>query len=216
VKPYYEEAGITIYHGDCREILPAAIASLDLPSCIIADPPYGVGKDYGEGSKDDLATFQWAVELVADAGLPASVHMSVSRLYDLPRRPQWTAVWNKPLGMSGLIAYPIYPHWEPIAFYNIKGDYAGNNGHRSDVYEFMPIRADKEGHPTPKPEGLAAELIRFFNTYVVIDPFSGSGTTLVAAKNLRYSAVGIEIEEKYCEIAANRLRQSVLNFEGVA
>ena len=89
---------------------------------IIADPPYGVGKDYGDASKDDLVTFQWAVELVADSGLPASVHMSVSRLYDLPRRPQWTGVWNKPLGMSGLIAYPVYPHWEPIAFYNIKGD----------------------------------------------------------------------------------------------
>lgn len=216
MKPYYEEAGITIYHGDCREIFPELLSSLLLPACVIADPPYGVGKDYGELSKDDLETFVWAVEMIADSGVPSSVNMSVSRLYDLPRRPQWTGVWNKPLGMSGLIAYPIYPHWEPIAFYNIKGDYAGNKGHRSDVFTFMPERAFGSGHPSPKPESLSAELIRFFNQYVVLDPFMGSGTTLVAAKNLGREAVGIEIEERYCEIAANRLRQSVFQFEETA
>jgi site-specific DNA-methyltransferase (adenine-specific) len=216
VKPYYEHAGITIYHGDCREFMGPITEHLDLPGCVIADPPYGVGKDYGCLSKDNLSTFRWAVALVADSGLPASVHMSVSRLYDLPRRPQWTGVWNKPLGMSGLIAYPIYPHWEPIAFYNIKGDYAGNNGHRSDVYTVLPIRPDPEGHPSPKPEALTAELIRFFNTYVYIDPFMGSGTTLVAAKNLGRKAIGIEIEERYCEIAAKRLSQEVFDFEETA
>jgi DNA modification methylase len=207
MKPYYEEDGITIYHGDCREILPQIRGD-----CIIADPPYGVGKEYGDLSRDDLATFQWAVELIADFGLPASVHMSVSRLYDLPRQPQWTGVWNKPLGMSALIAYPIYPHWEPIAFYNIKGDYAGNNGHRSDVFTFIPARAQDSLHPSPKPESLVAELIRFFNRETILDPFMGSGTTLVAAKNLRRKAIGIEIEERYCEIAANRLRQEVFQF----
>ena len=203
--PYYDHNGITIYHGDAREILPTQTGD-----CIVADPPYGVGKDYGPLSKDNLATFQWAVEMVADFGLPASVCMSVSRLYDLPRRPQWTGVWNKPLGMSGLIAYPIYPHWEPIAFYNIKGDYAGNNGHRSDVYTYMPERAFGSGHPSPKPEGLMAELIRFFRAKVVLDPFAGSGTTLRAAKDLGRRAIGIEVNEAYCQIIVRQLAQGVL------
>jgi site-specific DNA-methyltransferase (adenine-specific) len=213
--PYYEQDGIAIYHGDCREILPHLPG---LPGdCIVADPPYGVGKNYGDLSFDDLATFQWAVALVADSGLPASVHLSVSRLYDLPRRPQWTGVWNKPLGMSGLIAYPIYPHWEPIAFYNIQGDFSGNKGHRSDVFTFSPENASVSGHPSPKPESLAAELIRFFNRETVLDPFMGTGTTLVAAKNLGRKAIGIEIEEKYCEIAAKRLAQTIMKFpEGEA
>lgn len=184
----------------------------DAFDAIIADPPYGVGKDYGDLSTDDVATFQWAVSLVADAGLPASVCMSVSRLYDLPRRPQWTGVWNKPLSMSGLIAYPIYPHWEPIAFYNIKGDFAGNKGHRSDVFTFAPTRADADGHPTPKPESLMAELIRFFGRKRICEPFMGSGTALLAAKNMGVEGVGIEIEERWCEEAAKRLQQEVMVF----
>lgn len=210
MKPYYERAGITIYHGDCHEILP----QLEY-DCIIADPPYGVGKDYGELSSDDLPTFQRAVELIADAGKPAAVCMSVSRLYDLPRRPQWTGVWNKPLGMSGLIAYPIYPHWEPIAFYNIKGDYAGNNGHRSDVFTFTPARAQDSEHPSPKPLPLMAELLSFFRPKIAVEPFMGSGGMVMAAKRMGIRAIGIEIEEKWCELTARRLSQEVFDFSAV-
>ena len=209
MKPYYEHAGITIYCGDCREIVP----QLEF-GAVVADPPYGVGKEYGHAFVDDVATFQWAVCLVADTGRPASVCMSVPRLYDLPRRPQWTGVWAKSLSMSGLIAYPIYPHWEPIAFYNIKGDFAGNKGHRSDVFESMPEAARNFDHPTPKPVDLMKQLIAFLPTKgSILDPFMGSGTTLVAAKNLGRKAIGIEIEEKYCEIAAKRLAQEVFDFK---
>ena len=207
IKPYYNHNGIVIIHGDCREILPTLRGD-----CIIADPPYGVGKAYGDGSDDTIELFKWAVCMIADSGLPASVCAPVCRLFDVPRRPQWTAVWTKRYGASGLIAYPIYPHWEALLLYNIKGDYAGNNGHRSDVFNFDPEKAAGSGHPTPKPQALMAELIRWFDRDTIIDPFMGSGTTLVAAKNLGRRAIGIEIEEKYCEIAAKRLSQEVFDF----
>jgi len=204
MKPYYEETGITIYHGDCREILPTL--SFD---AVIADPPYGVGKDYGE-CDDTLETFQTAVSLIASTGKPAAVFLAVKRIWDLPVKPQWMAVWSKTYGASGFIAYPIYPHWEPIALYNFSGDYAGNKGHRSDVFNYAPAKAAGSGHPTPKPIDLMVALLKWFPQEIVLDPFMGSGTTLVAAKKLGRRAIGIEIEEKYCEIAVNRLRQGVL------
>jgi len=211
MKPYYEHNGIEIYHGDQL----ALAAQLEFGS-VITDIPYGIGKDYGPLCRDSIDDFRFACISLATFGVPACTTLSVSRLWEIPEghRPQWVGVWKKPLGMMGLAAYPIYPHWEPIAFWNIKGDYLGNKGHRSDVYEFMPERAQDSEHPTPKPESLFAELIRHIGKGVILDPFMGSGTTLVAAKNLGRRAIGIEIEERYCEMAAKRLSQEVFDFAG--
>src|SRR5262249_1730845 len=156
------QGGVTLYCGDCRNVVP----SLQGYTAIVTDPPYGVGKQYGEGFVDSLAFFQEAISLVASLAVPSAVHIPVPRLFDLPVKPQWVGVWDKMLGMSGLIAYPIYPHWEPIAFYHIKGDYAGNKGHRSDVFHFAPAKASISGHPTPKPLPLVRELIRFLKAEV--------------------------------------------------
>lgn len=203
--PYYQHAGITIYHGDCREILP----QLEGDS-IVTDPPYGVGRDYGV-CDDSLETFKESVLLVSSRR--SAVFIPVCRIWDLPVRPQWMGVWNKTYGASGLIAYPIYPHWEGIALYNLSGDFAGNVGHRSDVFSFPPAKAHGSGHPTPKPLDLMKELVGWMPGNKILDPFMGSGTTLVAAKSIGKSAVGIELEEKYCEIAAKRLSQEVFDFE---
>lgn len=208
--PYYDESGITIYHGDAREVLP--LLEFD---CVVTDPPYGHGKDYGPATKDDLEEFKAASMLIVNQHKPAVQFLSVSRIFDLPVRPQWFGVWNKLYGASGLLAYPIYPHWDALAFYWLKGDYKGNNGHRSDVFDYAPVRPTEGGHPTPKPIGLMCDLLKFMRGDIIVDPFMGSGTTLEAAKLLNRRAIGIEIEERYCEIAANRLRQGVL-FGGVA
>ena len=209
MKPYYEEAGITIYHGDSFQVLPTFDP---LPGIIVTDVPYGVGKDYGLRSKDDIAGFQRAIRLIADSLAPACSTFAVCRIWDVPVRPQWTGVWAKTYGASALLAYPVYPHWEPIGFWNIKGNYRGNCGHRSDVFVFPPERAQDSDHPAPKPLSLMAELIEFMGGSVAFDPFMGSGTTLVAAKRLGLTAIGIEIEERYCEIAVRRLAQSVMQF----
>lgn len=202
MKPYYQEDGITVYHGDCREVLP----QLEVDT-IVTDPPFGVGKDYGV-CVDNLDLFQEAVRLVSSRR--AAVFLPVSRIWDLPVRPQWMAVWAKRYGPTGLIAYPIYPHWEGIALYNLSGDYAGNKGHRSDVFHFSPAKAQGSGHPAPKPLDLMKSLVHWMPGSRICDPFMGTGTTLVAAKAVGKEAIGIEIEERYCEIAAKRLSQGVL------
>lgn len=209
-KPYYEHAGIRLFHGNSHEILP----QLEVDA-VVADPPYGVGKDYG-GAADTLENFQAAVSLICSTGKPSAVFMAVRRIWDLPIRPQWLAVWSKTYGTSAFIAYPIYPHWEPIALYNFSGDYAGNKGHRSDVFNFAPEVARGSGHPTPKPVNLMAELLAWFPNGVIADPFCGSGTTLVAAKRMGRKAIGIEVNERFCEVAAKRLSQEILDFGDAA
>jgi hypothetical protein len=126
------------------------------------------------------------------------------------------AIWNKRYGASAFIAYPIYPHWEGIALYNLSGDFAGNVGHRSDVFTFAPAKAQGSRHPSPKPLDLMKELCGWMPGSSICDPFSGSGTTLVAAKAIGKTAIGIEIEERYCEIAAKRLQQEVMDFGTLA
>lgn len=208
MRPYYEHAGITIFNADCREVLPQLYFD-----SIITDPPYGVGKDYGQ-TEDSFECFKGAALFMAHQMCPTAMFVPVCRVWDLPVRPQWMAIWAKTYGTSGLIAYPVYPHWEGIALYNLKGDYSGNCGHRSDVFEFEPARAQDSDHPTPKPLALMKALVEWLPCDGdVCDPFMGSGTTLRAAKDLGRRAIGIEIEEKYCEIAAKRLSQEVFEFE---
>ncbi len=207
MKPYYQHAGITIYHGDAHEILPQLEYNV-----IVADPPYGVGKAYGS-QPDTLDCFEQAMRLIISRRVPSAVFVPVCRLWVLPSPPQWLAVWSKTYCASALIAYPIYPHWEGIALYSFSGNYAGNQGHRSDVFSVAPAIAAGSGHPTPKPIALMKELCAWMPQGLLVDPFMGSGTTLEACKNLHRAAIGIEIEEKYCEVAAKRLAQEVLAFD---
>jgi site-specific DNA-methyltransferase (adenine-specific) len=209
MKPYYQDKWVTIYHGDCREILPQLDVKVDL---VLTDPPYGVGKDYGEGSKDDLPTFVGAVSFITSLNTKAVIFCPVSRLFDLPVRPEWIGIWRKNWTGLALRSYPFYPHWEALAFYHLKGDYAGNKGHRSDVFDAASIRPDPNEHPAPKPESLISELIMFLQPELILDPFLGSGTTCYCAKKLNRHSIGIEIEEKFCEIAARRCSQEVMDF----
>lgn len=95
----------------------------------------------------------------------------------------------------------------------------GEIGYRFNIWQYASGFGNEEvtEHPAPFPRRLASDHIRSWSNGadLVLDPFMGSGTTLRAAKDLGRRAIGIEIEEKYCEIAANRLRQEVLKFEGV-
>lgn len=190
----------TLYLGDCLEILPT-LTGID---AVVTDPPYGIGKDYGSLSCDTVSEMRRVVDAVIALGRPTVMTGSVSRIWEMPRA-QWVGVWRKTYGTSGLIAYPFYPHWEPLFFYHVKGKYAGNNGHRDDVFEFAPARAQDSEHPTPKPVRLMDELIRFMRAQSVLDPFMGSGTTGVACANLGRKFIGIEIEPKYFDIACKRI-----------
>jgi DNA modification methylase len=207
--PYYDEDRITIYHGDCRDVLPSL--SVD---AVITDPPYGVGKSYGDNYDDSDGPDYWAWFLSAletmRAAAPTVVFThrvtALRHVHDW----DWIYVWHKPRASSGLNHYPVMPHWEPVFAYGIGG--RTDLPRRFDVLSHNPIRG-MNGHPAPKPLSLFTDLIRCFAPAgTVVDPFMGTGTTLRAAKDLGRKAIGIEIEEKYCEIAVQRLAQGVLEF----
>jgi DNA modification methylase len=200
--PYYDHAGITIYHGDCRDILP----HLDPVDLVLTDPPYGVGFSYGE-YEDTAENFQSGIlptlkEL--SQKYPMSTCCSMRQMQSLPVA-KWVLCWHKPGSMrrNSVGGFSI---WEPIFLYGAGWKVA------NDAITLPDCANHDKGnqHPCPKPIKLFKWLLSL-HTGNILDPFMGSGTTLLAAKQLGRKAIGIEIEEKYCEIAVKRLAQEVLD-----
>lgn len=227
MKPYFQDDAVQIFHGDCRDILPT-LGPVDL---VLTDPPYGVDAKYGPSYDDARETYwQWFLPCLAQIRLSASVVIFTHRVAALREITDWdwVGVWNKPFSAGTRLGNsPVLPHWEPIFLYGIHGmgtvsDFTsdvltanpnGNGLINGRGREGWAARNGEEiRHPTPKPLDLFKMLASRFSTInqTILDPFMGSGTTLRAAKDLGRKAIGIEIEEKYCEIAANRMAQGVL------
>ncbi len=213
MRPYYERGGITIYHGDCREVLPE-LGPVDL---VLTDPPYGIAHptDYAARGRDNLAACRDYPPVAGD---------------DAPFDPEMLLNLDVPLILWGANHYadklPPMSGWlvwdkeRPDTLDQATCELAWTNcikGVRRirHLWHGM-MRASKEEltHPTQKPEALmrwCLELRWTQSAATILDPFMGSGTTLRAAKDLGRKAIGIEIEEEYCEIAAKRLAQEVLD-----
>ena len=211
LKPYYEESGITIYHGDCREVMP----SLD-GDVMLTDPPFGI--DYESGHFGTLAR---SIQGDADTSLRDAVLLlwcpRPALVFGSWRAPRpidtrQVLVWDS-LGALGMGALDI--PWKP-SHQEIYVIGKGFDGQRTtDVLSFPPVQgmaSNGRVHPHQKPIELLMALLVKCPPGAVLDPFVGSGTTLVAAKKQGRKAIGIEIEERYCEIAARRLAQSVFDF----
>ena len=204
MKPYYEHAGITIYHGDCREVLP----QIPKAALVLTDPPYGAGYAGNPILGKNRASVphkpqEWdyeqfsGIEHVIAAGDIAVIWGG--NYYSLPPSRCWL-VWYKPDALPSMADCELA--W-------VSKD--GNAQHFT--WTTAATNGERLGHCTQKPYALMRWCIgRFPNVASVLDPFCGSGTTLVAAKWWGKSAIGIEIEEKYCEIAAKRLSQEVFQF----
>jgi DNA modification methylase len=199
LRPYYEHGGITIYHGDCRDLLPEVSYG-----CILTDPPYGIGACAGIGKYGRLRitkeSAKWD-QTVADLSHLTDVPSIVWGGNYFPLKPsRMFLIWDKGAGFTGRDFAECEQAWcswdgnarifrrDPLA----AGDYIGKQ------------------HPTEKPLPLLIWCLSFLPLGRVCDPYMGSGTTLIAAKSQRRLAVGIEREERYCEIAAKRLAQEVL------
>ena len=197
MKPYYQDetAGITIYHGDCREILPA-LPKVDL---VLTDPPYGVGKGYAsyEDTQDNLASLIPAIFCAPKVILTPGI----KNIHRYPA-PEWTLCWWKPNAMARSVVARANV-WEPILVYGC-GYVFGRDGIEVCI---IPQAID---HPCPKPVKVFDWLLSNVKADITIDPFMGSGTTLVAAKRLGRKAIGVEIEEKYCAIAVERIERARL------
>lgn len=211
MKPYYQEGKpgkeLVIYHGDCREVLP----QLGIYDLVITDPPYGVGLEYDsydDSERNLREVVLAAMPLIRASGVVTLVTCGTSNQYEYPK-PDWTLCWfygqsyNSPWGFSA---------WQPILAYGKDPWLREAQGGKPDAVN-MVCSTPVPGHPCPKPIKFWTWLFmrgtsRF--TDRVIDPFLGSGTTLIVAKTLGHHAVGIEQSEKYCEIAAKRLTQGML------
>jgi DNA modification methylase len=227
--PYYQHGGITIYHGNCREVLAQLSIRVDL---VLTDPPffmpathYQSRVQYQRGWSDTsiLATF-WAVTL--DACLPLLkrtghfvtfcngdsypvFYPEMYRRFDFLK----CLVWDK--GHVGLGRVWRNQHELAIAARWNTSEFKEDRVLRADVFRFNATPSQHREHPVEKPVDMLRWLIEP-TTQVdgcVLDPFAGSGSTLEAAKMAGRSAVGVEGEERYCEIAAKRLEQEVLQLE---
>jgi DNA modification methylase len=221
MQPYYEDEAVTLYHGDCIEV--TAWLEADV---LVTDPPYGISWSRGEwaraknpranaGIKNDGDVSIRDEAISAWGGRPALVFGSL----DAPYPPSWKRmlVFGKP-SHSGLIGsrVPWFRNWEPVF---VLGDWPDQTPTRSAIVVTRQLAAagysgysTKAGHPHAKPLDVMCELVEACPPGTITDPFAGSGSTLVAAKQLGRTAIGVELEERYCEVIARRLAQGVLDF----
>jgi len=210
MKSYYDDGQITIYHGDCREILPT-LGPVDL---VLTDPPYGINHrtDYATSGRQtaglirdyppvygDNEPFDPAPWLQFDAVLFGANHYADR----LPPSSGWI-VWDKQ---------------RPPALDQSTCELAWTNCIKGvRIFHYLWHGYSHPGerrlqHPTQKPKELfrwILDLKWLQDKEMILDPYMGSGTTLRAAKDMGRKAIGIEIEERYCEIAVKRLAQEVL------
>ena len=208
--PYYEHAGITIYHGDCREILPSLAFDV-----LVTDPPYGIA--YKSGWAGPFRNTQIANDDTTDArdvvigmlgNRPALVFGTWKRIP--PAGAHTALVWDKGMAAGmGDLSVPWRPNWEAI-FVIGKGFHGSRDTSVLTGHTVVTWASKGRTHPNEKPLTLLLTLLAKCPGGIVLDPFMGSGTTLRAAKDLGRRAIGIEIEERYCEIAAKRMGQEVM------
>jgi hypothetical protein len=248
MKPYYQDSSVTLYHGDCRDVLARLIAPVDV---VVTDPPYSdhVHDKSRAGARmtldpDRPSSFSRRVDFGFESLSDELRTVAADLFAQLARR--WVLVfsdvesapeWKTQLELSGLeyirtgawIKIGATPQFtgdrpaagfEAITIAHRSGKKQWNGGGKHAVWSHA-IALDRDGksprhHPTEKPIALMNELVHLFSDEgeVILDPFAGSGTTLVAAKTLGRKAIGVELEERWCEAAAKRLAQECLPFVG--
>lgn len=221
MKPYYERDGITIYHGDCREVLPSIRAD-----ALVTDPPYGIA--WGRATWSDSPSeypelMRFLVEATA-VSVPDGWCFVFQAMLNVARFHEWFPDgWRLFAACKNFVQMrptEVQNGWDPVVFWR-NGD--KRSGHRKDagvvtrdfhVGNVAGVFGTKTDHPSPRPLDTMKHIVLLATTPesdCVVDPFMGSGTTVVAAHALGRRAIGIEIEERYCEIAARRLAQEVFD-----
>ena len=211
MKPYYSETGIIIYNADCREILP----QLEPVDLVLTDPPYGMAfqsnhriNKYEKIHGDDSLPLDLIWLAMSKARRASYFFCRWDNISQMPK-PKSVLAWVKNNWSMGDLEHEHGRQWEACCFYP---------GPEHQSIKRIPdvIACDRTGnqlHPTEKPSDLMQRIIDANVAETILDPFMGSGTTLRAAKDLGRKAIGIEIDEKYCEIAAKRLSQEVFTFK---
>lgn len=227
-KPYYqdEDYGIVIYNADCREILPH-LPKVDL---VLTDPPYGINAHILQPPSDSYRKRTGrspSKRLNAGGGKLKDRLLNKSNCdWDCspPNKETFDVLFSHshnqiiwggnyfPLPPTrGILAWDKQQPWENFSQFELGWT---NYDSPARIFRFNKSFIENKLHPTQKPEGLMIWCLSIAcDAQTILDPFMGSGTTLVAAKQLGRKAIGIEIEERYCEIAVKRLAQDVFKFE---
>jgi hypothetical protein len=229
VKPYYADEHVTLYHGDCREVTEWLAADV-----LLVDPPFGIGwktgtlgkhdrprgASYGNpGIKGDADTTARDAALALWGGRLSIVFGSLSLAPPIGSRQ--TLVYRKApdAGVRGTFA----GFRRDVEGIYLLGPWISGIAGRSSILETGARNSGGQhglggryGHPHAKPIDVLEALLNACPPGVIADPFAGSGSTLVAARNLGRRAIGVEIEERYCELIARRLSQDVLPIGGPA
>jgi len=209
VKPYFERDGITLFHGDCREILPG-LGKVDL---LLTDPPYGIGearndkasrsclaqsRDYGKEDWDDFPPDAETIEAIRSVARWQIIFGG--NYFQLPPATCWL-VWDKQNGSNDFADCELAWTNLPKAVRRIVHQWHGmiRKGH------------EQRFHRTQKPLAVMEWCINQLpqSAETILDPFAGSSTTLLAAWRLGRKAIGIELSENFCEISANRLNREM-------
>lgn len=231
MQPYYEQDGITIYHGDAMRVMP------ELPpesvATVLTDPPYGI--DYQSARRTDKSEWKpkiandkqpfiwWLLDAYRVTRDQGSVFCFCRWDVQEPFRMAIEAagflvkgqcVWDRDAHGMGDIVGGFAPQHD-VMWFGVKGDFGFHSERPKSLIRAARLAGAQLLHPNEKPLHLMEQLVRVLaaSGETVLDPFMGSGTTLVAAKRLGRKAIGIELEEKYCEIAAKRLAQGALPME---
>jgi DNA modification methylase len=218
VSIYYQDDLVTLYQGDCLELTDWVNADV-----LVTDPPYGMAYKDRQGTTifgdNSLQARQSALALWGQKPALMFGTWKIAR----PESTKQVLVWDK-WGGGGTVGQTTspwaYSHEEIYVMgewpKTIAGGRAREGGNPSKVSGVLRVAnyntqsSDRPDHPTPKPVSLMELLIDRTPHGIIADPFAGSGATLVAARNKGRQAIGVELEEKYCEIIANRLQQHTL------
>lgn len=222
MKPYFDDGQVAIYHGDCRDVLPLITADV-----LVTDPPYGMDLGKHGGAKDkrgrELKRQAYASYDDTAANYQSVVAVAIRLALGIVKRGAVfgpaPSVWHlpPPAALGGVYVRAAngrspwgFQNLAPVLFYGTAPDLHLGAKHTMLMSNGLPT--EPNGHPCPKPLDWMTWLVGLCVKpgETVIDPFMGSGTTLRACKDLGIRAVGIEREERYCEIAARRLSQQVL------
>ncbi len=203
-KPYYEDKWGVLYCADCRLILPE-LPKVDL---VLTDPPYGIDKAEWDGefnisALDNIDKLTERLAIMPGIWNLLKCPSTIGRL-----EYRWTFAAHLINGMTrGALGFG---NWIPCLIY--ASPELNIYKKEMDCYDVIVGEEKKPDHPSPKPVKAVSRFLERLSseTQTILDPFLGSGTTAVAAKKLNRHYIGIEIEEKYCEIAARRLSQDVM------
>lgn len=217
--PYYSDDLVTLYHGDCREILPR----LDGITALVTDPPYGIKVQTNYGSRGRGAatrSHDYGPSMIGDdgpfdpahlLGYPRVVLFGANHYADkLPASPCWL-VWDKLDGLTSRREVGFNDQADTELVWTNKRAPARLFSHRWMGMLKASERGVRRVHPTQKPVDLMrwVLLATTVDGDLIADPYAGSGSTLVAARALGRRVIGVEIDERYCEVIATRLSEQV-------